>query len=570
MTHILYNSWKKADLPKELQQELGSIENNSDAINDRFYQYIKFGTAGMRGLLGVGTNRINIFTIRRVAFGLAQYIVKNGKDAMERGVAISYDTRHYSRVFALETARVLGANGIKSFVFTEPRPTPELSFAVRHIHAYAGVMITASHNPKDYNGFKVYGEDGAQLTPAHATTIIQMMNQINDIFEIEVEDVEILKKMELYTDILKEIDTTFQENLRTISEREDIKRDYSIIYTPLHGAGCIPVIQALKSAGYTNIHVVDEQAIQDGNFPTIRNPNPEEPATFKMAMDLGKKVSADLLLATDPDSDRLGVAVRNEDDYQLLTGNQIGALVTDYLVKSKSEKNTLPTNAVLIKTIVTSEFGAKIAKNYQVQTINTLTGFKYIAEKIEEFEITGTHRFLFGYEESYGYLVKNFVRDKDAVQMALLIAEIAGYYSTNNQTLLDALEELYITYGYHREAFVSQVYEGQSGVQQMSLLLDRLRAHLPKEIAGIPVYCIEDYLSSEAKFANEQVEVLTLPKENVLKFRLVDESWIAVRPSGTEPKCKYYFGVVGTTAAEADAKLEKIKNEFLKMNRVIE
>lgn len=557
-----FESWKKANLPKELQEELASIENNDEAINDRFYQYVKFGTGGMRGLLGAGTNRMNIFTIRRVAFGLAQYIVSHGRKAIEQGVVISHDTRHYSRAFALETARVLGANGIKSYVFTEPRPTPELSFAIRYLNTYAGVMITASHNPKAYNGFKVYGEDGAQITPNVADTIVHFMEEIDDIFKIEATNMEDLRQKSLYNEILEDLDCAFQENLKTISERTDIKKDTSIVYTPLHGAGYIPVIEGLKSAGYTNIHVVEEQAIQDGDFPTVPYPNPEDVAAFKMAMDLGKKVSADLLLATDPDSDRLGVAVRNNEGYQLLTGNQVGALVTDYLIKAKIEKNSLPSNAVLIKTIVTAELGARIARNYHVETMNTLTGFKYIAEKIEEFQQTGSHSYLFGYEESYGYLVKSYARDKDAVQMALLVAEIAGYYATSGLTLLDSLEALYKTYGYHREALVSQMYEGQTGAQQMTALLETLRQHKPNEIAGIKVHCVEDYLSGKAIFADGHHEKLTLPTENVLKFKLEDESWIAVRPSGTEPKCKYYFGVVGTTAKEADDKLEKMKEAF--------
>lgn len=552
-----FESWKKANLPQELQEELAFIENNDEAINDRFYQYLQFGTGGMRGLLGAGTNRMNLFTIRRVAFGLAQYITSQGRKAIEQGVVISYDTRHYSHAFALETACVLGANGIKSYVFTEPRPTPELSFAVRYLKANAGVMITASHNPKEYNGFKVYGEDGAQITPNVANTIVRFMEEIDDIFKIEVTDLEELSQKKLYREILKEIDAPFQENLKTISVRSDSKKDTSIVYTPLHGAGYIPVMEGLKSAGYTNIHVVEKQAIQDGDFPTISYPNPEDAATFKMAMDLGKKVSADLLLATDPDSDRLGVAVRGEEGYQILTGNQLGAIVTDYLIKAKIEKNSLPPNAVLIKTIVTGELGARIARSYHVETMNTLTGFKYIAEKIEEFQQTGSHSYLFGYEESCGYLVKTYAREKDAVQMAVLVAEIAGYYATSGLTLLDALEALYKTYGYYREALISQMYEGQSGTQQMAAMLEKLRQHITKEIAGVKVHCVEDYLSGQAIFMNGHREKLLLPTENVLKFKLEDESWIAVRPSGTEPKCKYYFGVVGLTAKEAEDKLEK-------------
>ena len=561
----LFKSWQAqaANLPSYLKQELVAIENDQQAIDDRFYQYVPFGTGGMRGLLGVGTNRMNIFTIRRVAFGLAKSIAHDdGEDAKNRGVVISYDSRHYSYEFALETAKVLGEQGLKTFVFAEPRPTPELSFAIRHLHAYAGVMITASHNPKEYNGFKVYGEDGAQLTPTHADQIVHIMENMDDIFAIKAASIEELQQKGLYTEILEDIDMAFQQNLKTISERTDIDKDLSIVYTPLHGVGYVPVMQGLTNAGFTNVHVVKEQTIQDGDFSTVVNPNPEEPETFRLAIALGKKTSADLLLATDPDSDRLGVAVRNHNGYQLLTGNQVGALVTDYLIKTKKEKDMLPCNAVLVKTIVTSELGAKIAKHHRIHTINTLTGFKYIAEQIEQFEKKNTYSYLFGYEESYGYLVKSYVRDKDAVQMAVLIAEMAGYFALEGRTLLEALEDLYQTYGYHREVLVAKVYEGQSGQQQITAIMENLRQHLPSIIAGVHVLCVEDYLTSKVIFADGHTETLTLPTENVLKFILEDDSWIAVRPSGTEPKCKYYFGVVGETAAIAEKKLEVLKKAF--------
>lgn len=564
-TLTLFQTWQAANLPSYLTQELTSIKNKPAEINDRFYQYLQFGTAGMRGLLGVGTNRMNIFTIRRVAFGLAQTIIFQGEEAKNRGVVISYDTRHFSHEFALETAKVLGEHGIKTLLFSEPRPTPELSFAIRHYHTYAGVMITASHNPKQYNGFKVYGEDGAQLTPEHADMIVHMMGDVRDIFAIKVTDIEALKQKELFEEVLNKVDTAFQMNLQTISERLDVKKDLSIVYTPLHGVGYIPVMQGLISAGFTNIHEVKEQTIQDSDFPTVLSPNPESPLAFLMAMELGQEVSADLLLATDPDSDRLGVAVWSKDSYQLLTGNQVGALVTDYLIKAKIEKNTLPYNAVLVKTIVTSELGAKIASSNNIGTINTLTGFKYIAEQIEHFETTNTYSFLFGYEESYGYLVKSFVRDKDAVQMAVLMAEIAGYYAAKDQTLLDALENIYQIYGYHQEALISQAYMGQSGQQQIARIMENYRHHLPSSIAGVNVKCVEDYLTGKSTFEDGRVESLTLPTENVLKLKLEDESWIAIRPSGTEPKCKYYFGVVGESREVTNRKLEKLKQAFSEM-----
>lgn len=558
----LYHQWQDVVLPSYLSDELEMIAENVDAIEDRFYQYVSFGTGGMRGVLGAGTNRMNIFTIRRVAEGLARYISSNGEAAKQRGVVIAYDTRHFSFEFACETARVLGAHNIRSYVYKESRPTPQLSFTVRELNAYAGVVITASHNPKQYNGFKVYGTDGAQLTPEYANEIVQHMDAIEDIFAIEVVDLELLEQLGLLDWLSTDRDRAYLEKLLTLKENDNIELDMKLVYTPLHGAGLVPVCEGLQAFGFRHVHIVEQQAVQDGAFPTVSYPNPEEPAAFALAMVLGKEVGADLLLATDPDADRLGVAVKSGEGYELLTGNQLGALLLHYLLSTKQANSTLPDNGVLLKTIVTSELGTAIAKEFGVTTVNTLTGFKYIAEKIAEYESTAAYTYLFGYEESYGYLIETFARDKDAVQVALKVAEMAAHYAKNGQTLLDGLQDLYRQYGYYREALVSQVFEGKNGQEEMKAILENLRQDAPESIAGIAVARNEDYLTGTATLVDGTTEEIALPKENVLKFILADGSWIAIRPSGTEPKCKFYFGVRGETAEAASEKLERLQVAF--------
>ncbi|KGR74002.1 phospho-sugar mutase [Ureibacillus sinduriensis] len=554
----LYNKWISSNLPSDLQNELKTISADEQAIEDRFYQYVSFGTGGMRGILGAGTNRINIFTIRRVAEGLARYIESHGEEAKKRGVVVAYDTRHFSQQFAVETAGVFGAHGIKAFIYKEPRPTPQLSFTVRELKAFAGVVITASHNPKQYNGFKVYGEDGAQLVPAGAKQIVDHMEKIEDLFNISALEIYELESQGLVQWILEDFDEKYQEKLFTLKENGMIDRMMNIVYTPLHGAGVVPVMEGLKRFGFHNVHLVKEQGVQDGAFPTLSFPNPEEPEALQYAMELGEKVSADLLLATDPDADRLGVAVRIGDRYEQLTGNQLGALLLHYIIQTHLLNGTLPIDGVLIKTIVTAELGAKIAAHYNIETVNTLTGFKYIAEKIEEYEKSGERTFLFGYEESYGYLIKSFARDKDAVQMALKVSEMAAYYRAKGKTLLDALEELYKEFGYHKETLISRVFEGKKGREQMNASIDHIRGNIPAEIAGIGVSRVEDYLASVAILADGHQEEIFLPKENMIKIVLENEAWVAIRPSGTEPKCKYYVGVVGGSEAEAGQILENI------------
>ncbi|MEG0259978.1 MAG: phospho-sugar mutase, partial [Lysinibacillus sp.] len=483
----------------------------------------------------------------------------------QRGVVIAYDTRHFSYEFALETARVLGAQGVRSYVFCEPRPTPELSFAVRHLYTMAGVVITASHNPQEYNGFKVYGEDGAQLTSAGANTIDCYMDELENLFELEVSDFEQLQLTGLSSFILEEIDCAYFSCLSHLQERsdQDVAKDLRIVYTPLHGAGLVPVTKGLAALNFKEVYIVAEQAEQNGAFPTVQYPNPEEETAFELARILGHAKNAHILLATDPDGDRLGVAVRDGEDYSLLTGNQLGALLLHYLLQAKTEKRTLSDNSVMLKTIVTSELGAAIAESYGVATINTLTGFKYIAEQIEAFTNSGEKTFVFGYEESYGYLIKSFVRDKDAVQVALVTAEMAGFYLKQGKTLLLALNDLYEQFGYYKEALVSQIFEGKAGQEQMRAVLANFRANVPEKLAGVAVEHVEDYLSGEIKFADGSMEWLDLPKENVLKYVLADASWVAIRPSGTEPKCKYYFGVVGKSPEEAAAKLMCLQSVFI-------
>lgn len=558
-----YRQWIKETVPSHLKKELLAIVNDATQIEDRFYQYLQFGTAGMRGVLGAGTNRMNIYTIRRAAYGLAQYITENGEVAKRRGVVIAYDTRHFSKDFAIETAQVLGALGVKVFVFRDARPTPELSFAVRYLNAFAGVVITASHNPKQYNGFKVYGEDGAQLTPSAIQTIVEKFDDIQNIFDIPTTPWHILEQHRTVEWVLLNIDQAYQEKLLALKQRTNIDFSIPIVYSPLHGAGLIPVQQGLQAFGFTNVHIVEQQAVQDGDFPTVSYPNPEEAAAFTYAIQKGNETDAQILLATDPDADRLGVAVITKQGYQLLTGNQLGALILQYLLEAKKEKNALPENGVLLKTIVTSELGAVIAQQYGVETVNTLTGFKYIAEKIAEYDKSEEKIFLFGYEESYGYLVQSFVRDKDAVQVALVVAEMAAYYATKQKTLLNVLDSLFNKYGYYQEALQSQIFEGISGQKEMQALLQNFRENRIFDIAGQKVMVIEDYLTQQAIHQGGLISSIRLPKENVLKFILEDQSWIAIRPSGTEPKCKFYFGTVARTKEQAQQKLKQLQISFI-------
>lgn len=567
----VYEKWvNEPSLQEELKADLDKILENEKEIEDRFYQYLSFGTGGMRGLIGAGTNRMNVYTIRRVAEGLAQQIIASGEEAMKRGVVIAYDTRHYSYEFALETAKIVGKHGIRAYVFKESRPTPELSFALRHLGAYAGVVITASHNPAEYNGFKVYGEDGGQLPPDAAEGIVRHMAAIEDLFALKVATKEVLEEQGTLKFILEEIDAAYQESLLTLRENLEViteqAKDFSIIFTPIHGSGLVPVVEGLKNFGFKDVQVVPEQAVQDSRFPTVPYPNPEERDTFELAIKLGQENGADLLLATDPDADRLGVAVRTKDGaYELLTGNQLGALLLNYLLLEKKRKGTLPENGVVMKTIVTSEFGLAAAAKFGVPSINTLTGFKFISEKIEEFEKSGEHTFLFGYEESYGYLIGTFVRDKDAVQAALLTAEMAAYYKAQGKSLYEALIELYDELGYYGDGLKSITLQGKDGQEKIAGIMAELRQRPVQSIGGIAVTAIEDYKTGTRLLADGTTEKLALPEADVIKFLLEDGSWTCVRPSGTEPKCKLYFGVRKESAEEAESTLAALVEDMTRL-----
>lgn len=534
---------------------------------DAFYKQLEFGTGGMRGELGAGPNHMNIYTIRKVTAGLAKYIEENGTEAKKRGVVIAYDSRHGSAEFALEAAKTLGAHGIKSYVFQELRPMPELSFAVRYLRAYAGIMITASHNPSEYNGYKVYGEDGAQLPPAAADVIVTHMNEIENELLLEIKDERELLSQNLVSYIGENLDQVYLDYVKGLQLNKDVA-NLHIVYTPLHGTGQTLMPQALQNAGFQHITIVNEQKNPDPNFSTLSSPNPEEAQAFQLAIQYGKEKAADLLLATDPDADRLGVAVKNNSgEYVLLTGNQMGALLLHYMLSQKQEKGVLPDNSVIFKTIVTSELGRAIAEDYGVQTVDTLTGFKYIAEKIEEYKRKGTKTFQFGYEESYGYLIGDFVRDKDAVQAAMMIAEEAAYYKQQEMTLYDGLIELYETYGYYKESFTSFTLKGKDGAEQIDRIMNRFREHPPAGIGGAAVEKIEDYQSGKRiNLSTTQQEMMDLPTSNVIKFRPQDGSWFAIRPSGTEPKMKFYFGV---KQGEEDLSEERLREVEVSVMNVV-
>ncbi|WJY26205.1 MULTISPECIES: phospho-sugar mutase [Sporosarcina] len=562
MTDIMtaYEQWKNAGLEEQLTSDLEAIAGNESEITERFYRWLEFGTGGMRGMLGAGTNRMNIHTIRRVAEGLARMIGQYGPAAKHRGAAIAYDTRHQSKGFAVETARVLGAHGIRTFVFAEPRPTPQLSYAIRELDAFSGVVITASHNPKEYNGFKVYGEDGGQLPPEKADAIVAYMGEIDDLFAIPVLDEDELKAGGLMTILAEGIDETYQKQLKRLKYGDFPRDDVKIVYTPIHGTGSVPVQQALENFGYTQVTVVPEQEQPDPDFSTVPYPNPEEKEAFRLAIQLGAKEDADLLLATDPDADRLGAAIAlPTGGYDLLTGNQLGALLLRYLLEQRKQAGTLPDNGLLLKTIVTSEMGKEIAARYGVKTEDTLTGFKYISEKIEEYADSGEYEFLFGYEESYGYLAADFVRDKDAVQAAVLAAEAAAYYKSLGSSLHAELQALYKEVGYYREGLQSITVPGKEGTETIARLMDSFRADPPEEIAGQQVAAVEDYETGIIRNADGAETTTGLPRANVLKFQLADGSWCCIRPSGTEPKCKFYIGVCAETGMEAVKKRDALE-----------
>ncbi|GGA65177.1 phospho-sugar mutase [Ornithinibacillus halotolerans] len=567
-----FNKWNEySNLDLELKGQLDEIVSDEKLLEDCFYKNLEFGTGGIRGEIGPGTNRMNIYTIRKASEGLARYIEEHGDVAKSRGVVIAYDCRHKSPEFAMEAAKTLGKHGIQTYVFESLRPTPELSFAVRYLHAFSGIVITASHNPPEYNGYKVYGEDGAQYPPAIAEEIIKRVNEVEDELSVEVVDETELKEAGLLSIIGDTVDRAYLKQLESIVINKDIidsvSDDLGIVYTPLHGTGNTFVREGLHAIGFNRVEVVKEQEMPDPNFSTVKSPNPEEHAAFELAIEYGKKSNADILLGTDPDADRVGVAALDKDgEYQVLSGNQTGALLLHYLITEKKKKGLIPENAVMLKTIVTSEMGRDIASAYDVETIDTLTGFKFIGEKIREFEASGEKSFLFGYEESYGCLVSDFVRDKDAVQACLMIAEVAAYYKAKNMTLFDALDEIYKEFGYYQEALESLTLKGKDGVEKISEIMDAFRVNPPSEIAGKKVLVVEDYKVGERTIVEDgSVEVIELPKSNVLKFKLEDGAWVCLRPSGTEPKIKFYFGVREGSADESKQVLVLLKEAVMEL-----
>ncbi len=569
-TYTIWN--KRPDLAPEVREDLDKIANDNEALEDAFYTPMEFGTAGMRGLIGAGINRMNIYTVRQATEGLARFMDTLDEETKLRGVAISYDSRHMSQEFAFEAARVLGAHGIPSFVFESLRPTPELSFTVRHLHAYAGIMITASHNPKQYNGYKIYGEDGAQMPPKESDMITNYIREVDDLFAVEVADKDALINDNTLQVIGSEVDEVYLENAKEVTiDRELVAEEgktMKLVFTPLHGTGGMLGEKALRQAGFEDFTMVPEQAMPDPEFPTVEHPNPEFTEAFDLAIKLGKSQKADLLVAVDPDADRLGAAVRQPDgEYELLTGNQIAALMLNYILTARKKAGNLPANGALVKSIVSSEFAAKVAADFGIETINVLTGFKFIAEQIQHFEETNEHSFMLGFEESYGYLIRPFVRDKDAIQSLVLLAEVAAFYKKQGKNLYDGLQELFEKYGYFAEKTIALTFDGIEGAQEIKDLVAKFRQELPTDFAGYKVIAAEDYQASSRQDAEGNVTTINLPKSNVLKYFLEDGTWIAVRPSGTEPKIKFYIGTQGTSEADAQAKCEKFEkaiNDFIK------
>ena len=561
-----YQKWVDfAELPDYLRKDLENMDEKTK--EDAFYTNLEFGTAGMRGLIGAGTNRINIYVVRQATEGLARLIESKGGNEKERGVAIAYDSRHFSPEFAFESAAVLAKHGIKSYVFESLRPTPELSFAVRHLNCFAGIMITASHNPAPFNGYKVYGEDGGQMPPHDADALTTYIRAIENPFAVEVADVEAEKASGLIEVIGEAIDAEYLKEVKDVNINpaliEEFGKDMKIVYTPLHGTGEMLARRALAQAGFDSVQVVEAQAIPDPDFSTVKSPNPENQAAFALAEELGRQVGADVLVATDPDADRVGVEVLQKDGrYLNLSGNQIGAIMAKYILEAHKNAGTLPENAALCKSIVSTDLVTKIAESYGATMFNVLTGFKFIAEKIQEFEEKHNHTYMMGFEESFGYLIKPFVRDKDAIQAVLVVAELAAYYRSRGLTLADGIEEIYKEYGYYAEKTISVTLSGVDGAEQIKAIMAEFRNNAPKEWNGTAITVVEDFKAQTATAADGTVTNLTTPPSDVLKYTLADGSWIAVRPSGTEPKIKFYIAVVGETNEESQAKIANIEAEI--------
>ena len=561
-----YQKWVDfAELPDYLRHDLENMDEKTK--EDAFYTNLEFGTAGMRGLIGAGTNRINIYVVRQATEGLARLIESKGGNEKERGVAIAYDSRHFSPEFAFESAAVLAKHGIKSYVFESLRPTPELSFAVRHLNCFAGIMVTASHNPAPFNGYKVYGEDGGQMPPHDADALTTYIRAIENPFAVEVADVEAEKASGLIEVIGEAVDTEYLKEVKDVNINpaliEEFGKDMKMVYTPLRGTGEMLARRALAQAGFDSVQVVEAQATPDPDFSTVKSPNPESQAAFALAEELGRQVGADVLVATDPDADRVGVEVLQKDgSYLNLSGNQIGAIMAKYILEAHKNAGTLPENAALCKSIVSTDLVTKIAESYGATMFNVLTGFKFIAEKIQEFEEKHNHTYMMGFEESFGYLIKPFVRDKDAIQAVLVVAELAAYYRSRGLTLADGIEEIYKEYGYYAEKTISVTLSGVDGAEQIKAIMAKFRENGPKEFNATAVSTTEDFKAQTSTAADGTVTTLTTPPSDVLKYTLADGSWIAVRPSGTEPKIKFYIAVVGESNEDSQAKIANIEAEI--------
>ena len=557
-----YRKWLESEVfDEETKNELRQIENDEKEIEDRFYKELEFGTAGLRGIMGAGLNRMNKYTVGKATQGLANFIKKEG--TMEKGVAISYDSRNNSKEFANEAALILNANGIKTYIFENLAPVPQLSFAVRRLKTTAGIMITASHNSAKYNGYKVYGDDGAQVTSPKDKQIMNEVKAITDFTQIIKISEKEAKETGLYNVISKEVEDAYIEEIKKqVLNPDAIKKqsDLSIVYTPLHGAGRIPVKRVLDEIGFKNVHIVEKQEMPDGNFPTVDYPNPEDKKAFSLALDLAKEVNAEVVLATDPDADRLGVYVKNNDEYLPLTGNMSALLILEYILSQRKEKNIMPENGVVIKSIVSSTMAEPITKKYGVKLDEVLTGFKYIGEKIREFEQTKDFNFIFGYEESYGCLAGTHARDKDAPEAVMLICEAAAYYKEKGLSLWKQILNMYEEYGYYKEGVKQITLEGIDGAEKIKQTMENLRINPPEKFGKYNVKRIRDYEKQEIiDCITNEINNIDLPKSNVLYYELEEDGWIAIRPSGTEPKIKYYIGIKGTSLEDANEKLKELE-----------
>ena len=553
----------------ETKKELLAIKDDKAEIEDRFYRQLEFGTGGLRGVIGAGTNRMNIYTVRQATQGLANYIIS--QNGQSKGVAIAYDSRIMSKEFADEAALCLNANGIKAYVFPSLRPTPELSFSVRELHCISGIVITASHNPREYNGYKVYWEDGAQITPPHDKNILAEVAKVTEFSAVKTMDKDEAVKAGLYNVIGEDIDDKYMEQLKKQSIHPDIikkmAKDIKIVYTPLHGTGNLPVRRVLKELGFEKVIVVPEQEKPDGNFPTVSYPNPESPAAWEFALALAKKEDADIVLATDPDADRLGVYCKDTKtgEYVSFTGNMSGMLIAEYILRERKATGTMPENPALVETIVTTDMAKVIAADYGVKLIEVLTGFKYIGEQIRLFEKNHTYNYVFGLEESYGCLAGTYARDKDACVAVMMLCEVASYYKSQGKTLWDAMVDMYEKYGYFKEGLETLTLKGIDGAEQIQNIMTDMRNNPPKELGGYKVVAVRDYKEDTRKdLATGEVTKTGLPTSNVLYYELTDNAWCCVRPSGTEPKIKFYFGVKGTSLADAEKKLEAVREDMLK------